>query len=63
MRVILSPGAPYASWKLPPSVMTQTLSISDYVMEEANFFQSKPIWFYLKILRLVDKPEFCDVRL
>jgi len=41
MRAILSPGAPYASWKLPPSVMTQTLSISDYVMEEAtvlNFF-------------------------
>ena len=25
--------------------------------------QNKPIRFYLKILRLVDKPEFCDARL
>jgi len=25
--------------------------------------QSKPIRFYLKILRFVDKPEFCDARL
>ena len=25
--------------------------------------QSKPIRFYLKILRFVDKPEFCDSRL
>ena len=24
--------------------------------------QSKLIWFYLKILRFVDKPEFCDAR-
>jgi len=25
--------------------------------------QSKPIRFYLKILRFVDKPQFCDARL
>jgi len=25
--------------------------------------QRKEIWFYLKILRFADKPEFCDARL